>query len=240
MVSRASAVGCHPLREVPSLRGRGSYGGGLWAALAVCGSASARFRLRVMCLLECVFGTVDAGSANKRSVATGHEFAGKSTAPTEVAQELRHESNRISGESPRRLVARSFQARRRRTHQTASASRASASPPKSAASMPWKSQKRLAGCKTSVLRNPWARTQWSRLACVLDLVARQTLLTATWGTVCPLLSIVFWLKTQAPGWLVSTPGSGTYFSVTGLTKCLRAMPAMIRRRPTKPTRVAAM
>ena len=61
--------------------------------------------------------------------------------------------------------------------------------------MPWKSQKRLAGCKTSVLRNPWARTQWSRLACVLDLPAWQTLPTVNWGTVCPPPSIVFsWLR----------------------------------------------
>jgi hypothetical protein len=39
---------------------------------------------------------------------------------------------------------------------------------------------------------------------------------------------------------VSTPGRGTYVFVTGLTKCLRTTLATIRRKPTNPTKVAAM
>jgi hypothetical protein len=51
MVSRASAVSCHPLREVPSLRGRGSTrirDGWLFVTAAVPGKGKGRNRSRCM------------------------------------------------------------------------------------------------------------------------------------------------------------------------------------------------
>src|SRR5438093_12616980 len=42
MVSRASAVGCHPLREVPSLRRRGSMILWFWPGLSLAAAVRAR------------------------------------------------------------------------------------------------------------------------------------------------------------------------------------------------------
>lgn len=62
---------------------------------------------------------------------------------------------------------------------------------KMAASMPWNSQKRVAGCHTSWTCTPCASTHWGAFELVGQSAGRLS-------TVCPVRSMTPWLMIQSP------------------------------------------